>query len=534
MNLNTALSALIAAFVLMLPLSALAEKRVALVIGNGAYQSTSPLANPVNDAEDMSARLKDLGFTVITGLDQTEADFANRMAEFAEAADRADVALFYYAGHGLQFQESNFLVPVDAKIENQFQVRQETVTLDAIVRLMESRARKVLVFLDACRDNPLANRLKSKDRSIGRGLARVETRAPETLITFAAAPGTVAADGTGRNSPFTASLLKHMGTPGVEIEVMLKRVTADVLSETRRKQRPERLSRLTTEFYFAPADVAEEGGGKSDKEPAPAGGDKLALAAQVWTEVKNTANEDVLKSFIQTFRGTLFEGLAQERLAALVRLNQPVSCAEVLEATKGTPRDGEATLYAGRDKKRPYKVWCAGMASGAPLEYLTLGSTKTNYSTIVHGGAYEGVGGKDMVTRFTRVRFDPERLAILPKDLKFAKTAGKVDQICCAGGGVPQGTRKPMVPAYGVARNCDGRSQKTRTARASVDLARTAFRLAPDMKWKGGGYFPRKTPAARWDISADRRKVAAVPRTGFCAVIGPVGGVIRLEYAGDP
>ncbi|MEM8648735.1 MAG: caspase family protein, partial [Pseudomonadota bacterium] len=154
MNLNTALSALIAAFVLILPLSALAEKRVALVIGNGAYQSTSPLANPVNDAEDMSARLKDLGFTVITGLDQTEADFANRMAEFAEAADRADVALFYYAGHGLQFQESNFLVPVDAKIENQFQVRQETVTLDAIVRLMESRARKVLVFLDACRDNP--------------------------------------------------------------------------------------------------------------------------------------------------------------------------------------------------------------------------------------------------------------------------------------------------------------------------------------------------------------------------------------------
>ncbi len=172
------------------------------------------------------------------------------------------------------------------------------------------------------------------------------------------------------------------------------------------------------------------------------------------------------------------------------------------------------------------------MAEGNPLEYLILGTTKNNVSTIVHGGAYEGVGGKDMVTRFARARFDPKRLSILPKDLKFAKTSGNVDQICCEGGGVPKGTRRAMVPAYGIARNCDARSAKTRTAVARLDLSRTAFRLAPDMKWIGGGYFPLKTPNAKWDITADRRKATLVPRTGFCAVIAPIGGLIRLEYAG--
>lgn len=531
------LSVLFSFFLIAFAGSAMAERRIALVIGNGAYQNTSTLANPVHDATDMAARLRDLGFTVITGLDLTEANFTNSMAEFAEKAERADVALFYYAGHGLQFEESNFLVPVDAKIKNQFQVRQQTVTLDSVVRLMESRARKVLVFLDACRDNPLAERLKSKTRSVGRGLARVQTRAAETLITFAAAPGTVAADGTGRNSPFTASLLKHMTTPGVEIEVMLKRVTADVLQETGRKQRPERLSRLTTEFYFTPANVAGgdgNSGGKSDKNQTGGTENSLALAAQVWGEVKGTTDQTVLNSFIQAFKGTMFEGLARERLAALNKQAHPASCAEVVQASNGAARDGEVTLYIERNPKRAYKVWCADMAKGQPLEYLSLGSTKDNLSTVVHGGAYDGIGGKDMVTRFSRVRFDPKRLAILPKDLRFAKTSGQVDQICCENGGIPKGTRKRIVPIYGVARNCDGRSSKVRIAQARLDLSKTAFRLAPDMKWKGGGFFPRKTPDAKWDITPDGRKATAIPRTGFCASIGPVGGVIRLQYAGAP
>ncbi len=355
MKLTTILSFVFAVHLFLHPTAAIAEKRVALVVGNGAYTNITPLANPVNDAKDMSDQLRNLGFTVITGFDLTEADFADRMVEFAERAERADVVLFYYSGHGLQFQESNFLVPTDAQIENQSQVRQQTITLDSLVRLMEARAPKVLVFLDACRDNPLANRLKSKDRSVGRGLARVQTRAPETLITFAAAPGTVAADGTGRNSPFTASLLKHMSTPGVEVEVMLKRVTANVLKEARQKQRPERLSRLTSEFYFAPV-----GGTGGVREPEKAqktdGGSKLALAAQIWGEVKNSSNETVLKAFIDEFTGTMFDGLARDRIAALHKQNYPINCSEVLQAAKESSRDGEVTLYAGGQAQKPYKA----------------------------------------------------------------------------------------------------------------------------------------------------------------------------------
>lgn len=515
---------------------AIAEKRVALVIGNAAYKHTTPLRNPANDATDVSKRLKTLGFKVIVGIDQTEAQFADRLAEFAEAAIRADVVLFFFAGHGLQFQGTNFLVPVDARLENQFQVRQQTVTLDNVVRLMESRASKVMVFLDACRDNPFASKLRSNltrsgnAASLGRGLARVQTRAPETLVTFAAAPGTVAADGTGRNSPFTEALLKHVGAPNIEVEVMLKRVTASVMRATKNKQRPERLSRMTSEFYFVRETISasEPSGDETQQEPDS---NNLALAAQLWADVKNTPSQAVLESFIQTFEGTVYAVLAKEKLAALRAPKLPATCRAVRDQNPATARDGEAMLYVNGDADMPYKVWCAGMTRGEPAEYLTLG--RGNQSVIVHGGAYDGAGGRDMVTQFTRVRFDPERQAILPKDLKFAKTKGSIHQTCCENGGIPKGTRKPIPPAFGIARNCNAWVNKPRIARARVDISRTAFRIAADMKWKAGGFFPRKTNPAKWSTTPNGRSAQIAARTGFCAVIGPVGGIIRLTYVGS-
>lgn len=517
---------------------ALAEKRVALVIGNAGYENATTLRNPANDANDIAERLRSLDFEVILGVDQTEADFVDRLSEFALAADRADVALFYYAGHGLQFQGTNYLVPVEAAIESRFQVQQQTVTLDTVIRLMEEKASKVMVFLDACRDNPFADRLQEalsrsgSAAALGRGLARVETRAPETLVTFAAAPGSVAADGQGRNSPFTAALLEHISTPGAEVEVMLKRVTASVLAATGNKQRPERLSRLTSEFYFARAD--DSIAPPPTTGPTPDAGGDLQMARDIWNEIKGSESEAVLRSFIDTFPGTVFAALANEKLSTLSAPALPATCREVRDQAPTAAYDGEVTLYVRGQANMPYQAFCMDMA-GEPTAYLFLGvANGANQSEVVDGGAYEGDGGKDMVTRFSHVRFDPEALAIIPNDLTYASISGAIYQTCCENGGVPAGTRKEIAPApLGTARNCNAHESNPRIAQSHIDLSRTAFQLAIDMDWKPGGYYPRPTAAATWEIAPDRRTATVTARTGYCAVVSPAGGKIRLTYAGS-
>ncbi len=235
---------------------ALAERRVALVVGNSQYAHTQQLPNPRNDAQEMASSLQKLGFEVTVGYDLDQVNFARTIDEFARALDGADVGLFFYAGHGLQINEKNYLVSTEAKLDSAFLVPSETIELDAIVRLMESKVSTNLVFLDACRNNPLADNLKrslaavNRSASVGRGLARVESSGRDTLVAFSAAPGQEAADGHGGHSPFTASLLKRMPQPGVEVSVMLKQVAADVREETRNAQRPQQVSDMTRTFYF--------------------------------------------------------------------------------------------------------------------------------------------------------------------------------------------------------------------------------------------------------------------------------------------
>lgn len=217
-----------------LPTDAKAERRVALVIGNAAYKHASMLRNPRNDASDVAETLRKLGFQVEFGLDLDQPGFARAIDGFARALDGADVGLFFYAGHGLQMNEKNYLVSTNAQLTSEFLLSSETIELEAIVRLMESKVPVNLIFLDACRNNPLADNLRQslattkRAASLGRGLARIEPSGHDTLIAFAAAPGQEAGDGRDRNSPFTASLLKHMPKPGLEVSVMLKEVAADV------------------------------------------------------------------------------------------------------------------------------------------------------------------------------------------------------------------------------------------------------------------------------------------------------------------
>jgi uncharacterized caspase-like protein len=233
---------------------AAAEKRVALVIGNSAYQHTAPLKNPSNDASDMAAELRQLNFDVIDGTDLSKDEMEKLIRAFAAKLTGADVGLFFYAGHGLQVDGRNFLAPVDAKLKSDTDLDFEAVELNLVLKQLERNSRVAIVFLDACRDNPLATVLAQTSRSleVGRGLARID-RAVGMMIAFSTQPGNVALDGQGRNSPFTGALLRHIATEGSSINDVMIDVRNDVLKATDGKQVPWENSSLTGQFFFKPA-----------------------------------------------------------------------------------------------------------------------------------------------------------------------------------------------------------------------------------------------------------------------------------------
>jgi tetratricopeptide (TPR) repeat protein len=233
------------------------QRRLALVIGNGAYAHSPRLPNPPNDAHDLAAALRDLGFQVIEGYDLNGAAMRAKIIEFGGAMKGADVTLLFYSGHGMQVDGRNYLVPVDAKLEQPSALGLEAIDVGSVLADMEMEKRTNLVFLDACRDNPLSRSLArsfgaTRSSTVGQGLAHFES-AVGTLIAFATDPGNVALDGTGRNSPFTAALLRHIRTPNIEIESMLKAVRVDVMQMTHDKQVPWDHSSLTADFYFKTA-----------------------------------------------------------------------------------------------------------------------------------------------------------------------------------------------------------------------------------------------------------------------------------------
>ena len=229
-------------------------RRVALVIGNGRYQHAAQLPNPPNDAADIALALRKLGFDVVEGRDLGKREMEDKIREFGRKLERADLALLFYAGHGMQVAGRNYLVPVDAKLERAGDLSLDTIEVGQILAQMEAEKRVNLVFLDACRDNPLARSfsrsLGTRSTSVGSGLAAIQS-AVGTLIAYATQPENVALDGDGRNSPFTAALLKHMATPSLEISALMKRVRADVIAATHEKQVPWDHSSLVGDVILA-------------------------------------------------------------------------------------------------------------------------------------------------------------------------------------------------------------------------------------------------------------------------------------------
>jgi uncharacterized caspase-like protein len=242
---------------LLLSQPAAAQKRVALVVGNSAYVHAGPLANPVNDANEVAAALRETGFEVILGRDLDKRGFDAKVRDFSRQLAAADVGIFYYAGHGLQVSGRNHLVPVDAQLQSERDLDFEAVSLDFVLKQMEleREGKTNIVFLDACRDNPLARNLArsmgTRSASIGKGLAQVQTGVG-TFIAYSTQPGNVALDGEGANSPFTAALTKAIKEPGRNLTAVMIEVRKEVLASTNGRQVPWDHSALTGDFYFHP------------------------------------------------------------------------------------------------------------------------------------------------------------------------------------------------------------------------------------------------------------------------------------------
>ncbi len=229
-------------------------RRVALVVGNGQYAATTPLPNPVRDADLLSTSLQRVGFEVQTLRNAPKAQMERELLQFARRAQGASVALVYFAGHGLQMEGRNYVLPVDVKLEDDMAVSLESIELNQLLRVVQGASTR-LVVLDACRNNPFAARMRmtGATRSISRGLARVDTATRGTLIAFSTSPDDVAADGSGQYSPFAQSLAKHITQPGLEIRQVFTRVRADVLAQTGERQVPWENSSLLGDLYLAGA-----------------------------------------------------------------------------------------------------------------------------------------------------------------------------------------------------------------------------------------------------------------------------------------
>ena len=296
-------------------LPATAAKRVALVIGNSAYQNAGPLPNPINDSRAVADALRRLDFVVIEAEDQDKTGMQKLLGKFREKLLDADASLFFYGGHGLQVKGQNYLVPVDAKLDFETDLAFEAVPVDAVLGLMESTTPVRLMFLDACRDNPLARSLARTSRGgVGSGLARMDNSAG-TLIAFATEPGKVALDGDGEHSPFALALLEHIETPGLEVLQMLSRVRATVIANTDGEQLPLDTSALVSDFYFIPpparAARARPDGGRARDPGASPTNEQL-----FWQSIQTSTNPNDFRAYLESYPDGAFAPLARNRLNA--------------------------------------------------------------------------------------------------------------------------------------------------------------------------------------------------------------------------
>jgi uncharacterized caspase-like protein len=298
------------------------EPRVALLIGNSRYKD-KPLRNPVNDVRAVARTLRELGFTVLAHENASKGTMERAVIEFGAQLTKGGVGFFYYAGHGLQVRGRNYLVPVDAEIESEAMTRVAAVDVDLLLEQMaEAKNRVNIVILDACRNNPFERRV----RGASRGLAAIDA-ARGTLLAYATAPGSVAADGEGTHGLYTEELLKALRLPGLKVEEVFKQVRVGVTNRSAGAQTPWESSSLTGDLVInvtvnvTPAAAAPAA--KAPAAPAPAAPAATAdREALFWTSIKDGNDPATFEAYLKQYPDGTFAALAKRRLASLVELSK--------------------------------------------------------------------------------------------------------------------------------------------------------------------------------------------------------------------
>lgn len=276
------------------------DRRIALVVGNAGYPE-APLRNPVNDAKQMAAKLKRLGFEVQYHENLAQKPLTRAITRFGETlAEGGGIALFFYAGHGIQVGGRNFLIPVDAQISSEASVHSESVDMNVVLEQLRGGEQGLsIIILDACRNNPFERRF----RASGAGLAEID--APKgTLIAYATAPGSVAADGEGANGLFTGELLKVIDQPGLQVEDVFKRVRANVAKHTGDRQLPWESSSLVGNFFFVP-----------DGATVSISSSRASAEDRVWSSIRDSRNAQDFQTFLATYPDSVYAPFARNRLA---------------------------------------------------------------------------------------------------------------------------------------------------------------------------------------------------------------------------
>jgi formylglycine-generating enzyme required for sulfatase activity len=389
-----------------------ADARVALVIGNGAYED-APLRNPVNDARAMAEALRGAGFEVIYGQDLNQRQMQRAISEFGRKIKPGGVALFFFAGHGMQVRGQNFIIPIGAELKSEPDVRLEAINVEVVMdQVTAARSRVNFMVLDACRNNPFERRFRGSPA----GLASID--APEgTLIAYATAPGKVASDGAGANGLYTSELLKAIRSPGLRVEDVFKQTRSRVSRQTNGEQVPWEASSLTGDFYFSPpADKPAESSTTAPSAPA---------APQVMVQLGSTPNRNVPSetsiyelSFWESIKGSdnpadyqaYLEAFPNGRFAPLARLRAERSPgAETVARNQMQLVDGieiesiEAEYVAAsaasiREKPNAESKRLGGLKAGDPI--LVAGKVKgTNWLRVLPENGMPGFVWGELLTR---------------------------------------------------------------------------------------------------------------------------------------
>ena len=313
--------------------AAQAERRIALVIGNSAYQSTTELKNPRNDATDVAGALRRLGFDVLDGRDLDKRSMERLIRQFGLKLSGADLAFFFYAGHGVAIGGQNYLIPTDARLASESDADFEALPLSLVLKQMEREAKTSIVLLDACRDNPLARNLArtmgTRSAQVGQGLAEVKTGVG-TLIGFSTQPGNVATDGAGRNSPYAQALLRYIEAPGKDLSGVLIAVRNDVLKETDGKQVPWEHTSLTGQVFLRPDATASPGAVFTP----PAVNYDREIELSFWNSVKDSKSPAMLETYLERYPNGNFSALARTMIDQLKRTAAPPPASGPLPGAK--------------------------------------------------------------------------------------------------------------------------------------------------------------------------------------------------------